>query len=483
MKNKLLFTLFTVFVMPLQVQAGLSTSEIDFGTLEAGTKISKSVTYKNTTKVTTRLIVDPTLKSKFCSVSAPKSQVAPGNQVKLSISCHFKVAGYNAAETARIMIQNSKGQEVAALRMKAKTIANRCPDVDLNNSAPLKNMPILDQDGTGMCYAFTGTTVVEYELKSKGINRSLSPIDAGLVFKTKTHLFSKDLSGGPLDLTVNDLRFHGVATRECVDKIIKGVAKDTTLTSETFTALMHGLHDFRKAKDQKEKQIAQDDILEICKQYGVNQKELNKLNADMESTVKSYFKDLLEPCKKERLDALKWKLPDYDHMYLGSDERLRGKVNDVLIRKHPVNVGICAEILKKENFKHVGIEKTLGYRGVKTVVENETTTTTTTVTVGKKTYTTKVTTTKRVPDDKCAPHAVVITAQKKEKGVCQYLIRNSWGASWQGNGMVCACRTAKNYYQDCSKAPKTETNKVMVGCWVPEKTLLPNLTDAGGFED
>ena len=464
--------------------AGLSETSFDFGTIEAGSKVSKKVTYTNTSGVTTRLIIDPTAKSKFCSVSIMASQVTPNKKTTLKISCHFTHEGYDQTETARVLIQNDKSQEVATLRMKARTIQNRCNDVDLNHSAPLKDMPVLDQDGTGMCYAFSGTTLVEYELKKKGIKRSLSPIDAGLVFKTKTDLFSSDLSGGLLDLSVNDLKSHGVATRECVDKLIKSVTKETTLTSESFTALMHALHEYKKAdgtEDKTDRKIAQTEIIDLCKAHGVNQKELDKLYADLDGSVKSYFKGLLEPCKKERMDALKWKLPEYDHVYLGSNEKLQRKVNDVLTRKHPVNAGVCAEILKEGNPKHVGVEKTLGYRGSKTGEEVEITIETTTTKSKNKTTKRTVTTTTRTQKDLCSPHAVVVTAQRKINGTCQYLLRNSWGASWEGKNLDCACKTKDNYYPDCSKAPKGTSNKVMVGCWVKESTFLKNLTDAGGF--
>lgn len=463
--------------------AGISPTSINFGTMEAGSKVSKKLSYTNTLKVATRLIVDPTVKSKFCSVSVPGGDIAPGKTVSLTANCHFTHDGYAQSESLRILIQNNKNQEVVNLNLSAKTTPNRCNDVDLNNSAPLKNMPVLDQDGTGMCYAFTAATVVEFELKKKGINRSLSPIDAGLVFKTKSDIFSSDLSGGLLDFSVNDLKTHGVATRECVDNIIKDVTKNTTLNSETFTALMHALYEFKDADDKTDKKPAQEDIIELCQSHGVDQKELNKLYGALDGSVKKYFKDLLKPCREERMDVLKWKLQDYDHTYLGSDARLQRKVNDVLSRKHPVNAGVCAEILQEGDPRYVGVEKTLGYRGSRTGEEVTVTKQTTVTKTPTKTKKLTVTTTTRTEKEMCSPHAVVITAQKKVAGKCQYLIRNSWGGTWEGKNLTCACKTKNNYFSDCSKAPKGTSNKVMVGCWVSEKTLLKNLTDAGGFED
>lgn len=478
--NLFIFILLNCFV-PVAF-AGLSKTFFDFGTLEAGTKVAKTISYTNTSKVATRLIKDPTLKSKFCSVSVPSSQVAPNQKASVKVSCHFTHAGYDQTESLRILIQNNKNQEVATLRMKAKIISSRCTEMDLNTSSPLKDMPVLDQDGTGMCYAFTGAALIEFELKRKGIKRSISPIDAGLVFKTKTDIFSSDLSGGLLDLSIADLKYHGVATKECVDKVIKEVVKDSSLTSESFTGLLHAIYELNEADTKDEKQSAQYNLDSLCKEYGVDNGELSKLKSSLDGSVKSYFKELLKPCRKERVDALKWDLPEYDHVYLGSDDKLQAKVNDVLRNKHPVNAGICSEILTEGNPKHVGLEKTLGFRAPRTEDMIQTTTVTTTTKSPGKTKTVTKTTVKRIPTKKCSPHAVLITAQKKEKGVCQYLVRNSWGGSWQGKGLKCACRTKTKYYADCSSAPKSEGNKVMVGCWVSEKTLLPNLMDAGGFK-
>lgn len=478
--QSVLSIIFVLALIPVSF-AGISPTSMDFGTIEAGSKVSKKLTYKNTLKVATRLIVDPTLKSKFCSVSVPGGQISPGKSASVSVSCHFTHNGYNQTESARVLIQHAKGQEVANLRMKAKTIANRCPDVDLNKSAPLKDMPVLDQDGVGICYAFSGTTLVEYELRKKGIKRSLSPIDAALVFKTKTAIFSDELESGLLDFSVNDFKYFGVATKECVDKVIKEVTKDSPMTSEVFTALIHNIYAYENAKTQKDRAQAKEEMDDFCDAYGIENSTVLKFHKAVNNTAKSYFKSLLEPCKKERLDALKWKLPDYDHVYLGSDQKLQRKINDVLSREKPANAGICSEIIKNGDLKHVGIEKTLGAR---MPAQEEVTQITKQVTKTKqpgKVITKTVTTTRNLIQDKCSPHAVVITAQKKEKGVCQYLVRNSWGASWEGTGLVCACKTSKGYYPDCSKAPRGTSNKVMVGCWVSEKTFLPNLMDVGGF--
>lgn len=323
------------------------------------------------------------------------------------------------------------------------------PNLDLNMSYPLNGMSVGDQDGVGICYAFATSTALEYKLKQKNINRTVSPIDVGLVFKSSYATWSPNLDSGNTYLTINQILAHGVASKECIDRVIKKETANTNMTSEKFLHMVqeiYTLRDKKKTNNEIKTQLAK-----LCQVYGVSNAKLDEFLNEFNRPIREYLRNLFAPCEKERDLILKENFPQYISAAPLQDATMKAKIDEILGHKSPVVISLCAEILQGE-LNHLGLD---GERKPKLDAKG---------------------------NSLCGSHAVVITGRKTENGKTSYLIRNSWGASWKEKTLTCACRTPNAYYSNCTEAPKTEKNKVMVGCWVPEASLLPNTTSVGGFK-
>lgn len=419
-----------------------------------------------------------------CRVTKIDQQVIlPGKSGKVEITCHFKKNGYHSQSLtvtvtekgarnnyqisyrAQVFdkVYHAKPKPKAAapatstpvtVKPKAPPVAPKRPypaqpDMDLNISSPLRKIPIGDQDGVGICYAFSTSTAIEYELKLKNNNRTVSPIDIGFVLKTTSWTKSPDLDSGSTHLAINEVRSHGVATKECINRVIATETKNTNMTSENFLNLVQQAYELKNKKKSEEE--IEKNLQHLCKAYGVSTTELEAYLEDFNVPLRTYLRTLFAQCEQERNQLKPSDLGRYASYSPIPHDEMKKTIDSFLNNKKPAVISMCAEVLQGK-LNHVGLNPD---RSLKPAIKGVA---------------------------QCGPHAVLITGRQTKNSKTSYLIRNSWGASWQGKGLTCACRTPKAYYTDCKSAPKSDSaNKVVVGCWVPEDKLLPNMMNVGGF--
>lgn len=307
--------------------------------------------------------------------------------------------------------------------------ADDCKEVDLNHSEALSNIPVQDQDGSGTCYAFAGAQILEFEERSRGRKETLSAIDLGLIYSTKEQLlWDRDsLQSGQVKDAISGAVKNGVASRACVDREIRTFTKDTGQTLEQFVTVLETIHSStnlfvseRKEVVDASKQLRENSYTATCAVQPTLEKILQKglWNVGVPDALES----VINSCVKRRI-----RLPEYKFtsMNTGNDDEVRNFLNQGLDGKKPLALGICAEILDGTS-PHQGL-RGIGFplfRGSNGNLK------------------------------KCSSHAVMAVARKKINGKCHYLIRNSWGARWKGNGHKCACKTTRKYYDDCSVLEK-----------------------------
>jgi hypothetical protein len=96
----------------------------------------------------------------------------------------------------------------------------------------------------------------------------------------------------------------------------------------------------------------------------------------------------------------------------------------------------------------------------------------------------------------CGNHATLVVGKRKNKsGVCEYLIRNSWGGDWSPPGIDCAFKDSTGkYYQDDDEANKElrlvnsgysqsfDDVQEYVGCWISADKIINNTYRVGGMK-
>ncbi len=158
------------------------------------------------------------------------------------------------------------------------------------------------------------------------------------------------------------------------------------------------------------------------------------------------LENLFKGCKSQKVNV-----PDMDNFAFGSDEKMQTAVDGALKRNLPAQINICTGFFDNPNYR--------GLRGFSPPLLRSSN--------GNA---------KR----DCGGHAVVVSGQTKIGGECHYLIRNSWGAQWQGSGATsCACITRDGKYKaQCRLGEGRE----YLGCWFKRKTVLPNTGDVNVFK-
>lgn len=428
---------------------------------------SDSYTYVNLTSSPTHLEVEYlNSNSGDCFLkSRPPLKVAPGASVEIKVACRFRQLGPVKEKIGTAKITEQKREYTLALSFEATVIKKvaapvtdlktviksdlgRCETVDFNKTQPLSSMPVLDQGETNLCYAYSASQLLEYEFKRRGLNRTFSPIDTGYVLKGS---YSKpnDLDFGDTAWAMFSVLESGASTKECVDRVIKTALLESTMTLEEFLNILQKAYKLKSSVPFTAKGIS-NRLIETCELEELPSGKVERFITGLVPSFYDQLRSILKPCEKERKDYLNWPQVKVEYKDRGSNSEMKQYLDEFFNSGRPAGIALCSEILQGE----------LKHRGVRIPNRDET--------EMKKT---------------CGGHEVMATGRMKIHGQCNYLIRNSWGASWKNENFVCACKTKTKYYPDCSKAPKTDqNNKIMVGCWVPEKILLPNIYSLTGLK-
>ncbi len=346
--------------------------------------------------------------------------------------------------------------------------------VDLNKTEPLKDMQMLDQDGAGLCWGFTGAQLIEYEMRLKGTKLPVSPL--GLAVKSGegivTFMDRPDLEGGFVSDVMDAAKSNGVLHRSCVENAVKRFTKNTTMTSSQFTKFLELVlknykwkffdsDKYDHIKNALEKRKSSGDVgnemdhLRGC-EYDVALKSLLEMGK-LGSSVTTILNKLLIEC--EPRDVYDF---DYQEHNRGKndddDSRMMLHLDYQLVQKKPAAVYLCASALKKDN--------SVNYR--------------------------------KLDSKKCGNHVLLAVGKRSNNGTCEYLLRNSWGSHWSPPGVSCAFRTPDGkYYPDNSafsaifqKANEKESavleemysKRTVVGCWFPSDNILKNTFGIGGVK-
>lgn len=347
--------------------------------------------------------------------------------------------------------------------------ADPCSEVDLNRTAPLKSMPILDQDGTGTCYAFAAAGMLEWELRKRGIDYSPSAIDIALVQNTKGQSLwnNAGVDGDHITPTMEAACKFGVSSRDCVEKEIRKFTSDTSQTSAQFTHILSVMNDnlsMFKTKGKEWSSTRQ----ELATDYSVSGCNADRTLVKIDksglwgASVTTALAKVLHGCAghRRKFAGLEW-----DTLSYGSDQVTRNHLDDLLNKKKPAGVAICAEVFddKQVTSRLRGFSPPMP-RGSNGNLKS------------------------------CGSHQVMVVGRKpSSRGRCQYLVRNSWGAMWTNSNLVCACRTKNGeYHADCGKLERRIEKKATrrdienfnsrtyVGCWVDSASLLANTLEVAG---
>jgi len=330
--------------------------------------------------------------------------------------------------------------------------SSQCPSYDLNagSNSPLRKIPVYDQDGYGMCYAYTAAQLVDfYRIKAgdKSYDLTNPSYAAWLTYYKSRFLKAGSLRAGYQTEVVDALRKYGSCTNHDVTRRLSALTKHTGGSeSELMTFLDIAYNNrggfFREPNDWKSVSSSMSSYIEMgCSQKNALKDELSKMELYSVSTSEVLEK-MFDGCRPKKVNV-----PELISINQGTDRELRGIIEGALAKGYPTGLSMCGNALHNSQLRGLG----------PALISREN------------------------PKDICGPHAVLAVAQANINGECNVMIRNSWGADWYGEtATTCACITHSNAYKSsCTR----EEAKEVVGCWFRYSDILPNTGSVDVFKN
>jgi hypothetical protein len=325
--------------------------------------------------------------------------------------------------------------------------SNQCPQVDLNQGpeSPFNQIPIYDQSGVKICYAYSASELIDYyRLKNKDTNYDLTnPIYAAWAtyFKeAKTDqqgLIDKD--GNELEV-IAALKKNGVCSNSDIEAKFDQLVKSFRMNDAQILTYVESMYSSRNniifpGAEFSPIQNFTTRVILTCSQKTELDTDFRR-NGYLNVAPTAFLQELFRDCETHDLD-----LPGVYEKNWVAEQVLQQLTNSALAKELPVVLKMCANVLSNHSYR--------GQIAPRQLRED------------------------------CGHHSILVSAQASINGQCNYLLRNSWGIWRDSEATACACITHdKKYKQICSRS-EAET---YVGCWYKQKDILPNTQSIIGFK-
>lgn len=346
--------------------------------------------------------------------------------------------------------------------LTSQVLASDCKEVNLVTAkdSPFNKIPVYDQDGAGICYAYAASQLVDYHLVKKGHNRSVHPTWAALKYAESKWFQNKLTSGLAVD-TIKALQDAGICPEAQVSKGLKEWAKKAKLKESELIGFLEKVvpqisaqyrtAGFNKSSfkapipSEAEVKATIQKVIKDFKPYCTASAELDKLmpellNIGLMSSERVIASLVINECKnvtKPNIPNPIREKPDNDADY---GKSLKTKLNS----KTPTVISYCANILKDP--KYDGIESN---RWTSRKLANE-----------------------------CGGHESLIVGKKTINNQCHFLLRNSWGTGFNSStkNWKCLCKNKKTgaFLDNCERSKHNNGQYTVEGCWISEAAISKN---------
>jgi hypothetical protein len=329
-----------------------------------------------------------------------------------------------------------------------------CESKDLYTepNAVLRSIPIRDQDGVGTCYAEATATVANFYLMKHGMYSSpvVHPIyTAYLLHKVNTHDYgANNTDTGRINGVFNLITSMGFCGRAQLELRLLDLKKagnfKTTSEVLSFLDLVYNLSQAHAAPGRMFARFKEVVDPQCNPQSADRWLTAHGLHAISQTAV---LDKLFAGC-----EVFKPEVP-YSTPKNGTDVNMAEGVRHSLNNGNPIALELnCA----RSFFQHPGKETS----------------------VKLNSNSIRILKTCNNRDD--GGHAIVIAGEKMMGGKCNYLIRNSWGTTWRGEGATsCSCLTHEGEYKEsCTKSESKE----FLGCWYKRADVMKAAVEADYIE-
>lgn len=334
---------------------------------------------------------------------------------------------------------------ILSLIFSFPVFAQNCPTTNLitEPDSPFNKIPVYDQDGIGICYAYVASQMADFHLIKKGSSQRVHPLWAAMKYsESKNRLY---LSNGIAYDSIMHIKAkgncHSNYISEQLSKLVqKGKIQEVDVMSliEVFAGKMESLY---QTKSNVTDQDVEDVILSAityqqpyCSPGATLEALIPELKALSVTGSRAMLGQLIFPgCQNtEKLDV-----PDPDYFVGKTPDELTAKLKQQLLSSQaPVAVSYCSKVLFDPSY--TGNAKS--------------------------------------PD--CGNHLSMVVGMKEENNQCQLLLRNTWGAGFgrHTENWKCLCKhkLTNEVVDNCTEKTHNNGLYAVEACWIDEGTLAKN---------
>lgn len=335
--------------------------------------------------------------------------------------------------------------------------ANDCSTVNLvsQKDSPFNKIPVYDQDGIGICFAYAASQLADYHLIKNGSPaRTIHPLWGALKY---AELKQKErISAGITFKTLNEIIRKG----NCDYSLISGALSSWARKARASEAEVMGLIEVYATKLKavtsfKGEALKEDEIENLINESISAQEPYCSSNANLKQLVpqlkelsvlgsREVFTKLIFPSCQNK--TYKPSLPSPRNYVASKNENLVPAISGKLKNLNtPVSITYCSKLLFEDSYK------------------------------GK------------LSDDSCGPHESLIVGMKSDGKSCKMLLRNTWGNGFgkSTKKWKCFCRHKKTnaFVDDCTYEKHNNGQFSVEGCWIDSDAIAKNTFEMTWFEN
>lgn len=318
-------------------------------------------------------------------------------------------------------------------------------------NSPFEKIPVSDQDGTGICYAYTASQLLNYHILKT--NQATEPVmhPVWVALKASRRILH---SGNEID-AINSVNNAGNCNYDRVEGALNLFSNNSNLTGSPLVSFLetYARSLTRQARgpaapvNQSMIETAQDEAINDassnCSEQILWERLLPQLSTVSETSVQLFTRLLQDSCSAQNLNRFRTPRA-VDIFPFDSHAHARSTMNSQ-VSKGPFIFGYCSESWTNSNYN--GYPET--DRKFKAV------------------------------DADCGMHSSMMVGRKQIGEHCYMLVRNSWGTGWGdwNSDQKCICRhkVSREWVDECTFDKHGTGEYTVEACYMGQNQLSRNI--------
>lgn len=330
--------------------------------------------------------------------------------------------------------------------------AQECANVNYltQRNSPFNRIPVQDQDGVGICYAYTAAQLVDYHLIRSGQTTSPVMHPAWLALKSSRRILEQGTEWEAITM----LRSAGSCNQDQVDAALNAFSGDSNLRGsylvafiETYAREMQrltsrGTIEPTRAMVEAAYIKAGDGVAWVCPDQVLWDRLLPSLTPLNETSVQMFSRLLGQTCTPENIH--RYNIPQPLIAQMSNNDQAKASLDDQ-VSKGPFTMAYCSHTWDDANYNM----------------------------------------NRAAPGDICGMHSSLVVGRKKIGPHCYMLVRNSWGTGWgawnQNESCLCKNKQTGAWVDNCREATHNDGNHTVEACYIGLNRLSHNVQDITTF--